>query len=371
MPIADADSPSVDFIVKKGELSETRFDEGPSAASRSLEPGEVLLGVDCYAMTANNITYAVFGEMMNYWDFFPAPEGWGRVPVWGFAEIVASAHPELSVGERLYGYLPMSTHLLVKADNVSAAGFVDVSAHRAERSIFYNQYSRVAADPTYDANREAEQMLVRPLFTTAFLIDQFLAASDFFGAEAVIVTSASSKTSFALAQQLAAREGHPVDVIGLTSPGNVEFVESLGCYDAVVVYDDIATLAPTRPTAMVDMAGNASVTCAVHAHLGDHLKHSLRVGGTHWTAVVGDEPTAGPTPEFFFAPDHVGQRISEWGPQGFQDRVGKAWAAFLPSLGEWIQVERSAGKEATQSVYLQTLAGKARPDRGYILSPGD
>ncbi|MFT5039121.1 MAG: hypothetical protein ACI8TX_000068 [Hyphomicrobiaceae bacterium] len=369
MPIADSAAPSIDFLVRKDALTDTRFVEGPSAADTTLATGEVLLAVDSYAMTANNITYAVLGEMMNYWDFFPAPESWGRIPVWGFAEIVASAHPDLKVGERVYGYLPMSTHLRVQADSVTPAGFIDAVAHRAERSLFYNQYTRVAADPSYDPKREAEQMLLKPLFATAFLIDDFLAAADSHGAEAVILTSASSKTSFALAHLLASREGHPVEVIGLTSPGNVAFVEGLGCYDSVVTYNDVATLAASRPSVIVDMAGNAAVLGAVHNHFGDQLKFSLRVGATHWSEVGGGEPTSGPAPVFFFAPDQLAKRVSDWGMAGFQERLGAAWIGFLTPLGDWIQVERAAGSEATERVYQETLAGNARPDRGYILSP--
>ena len=46
--------------------------------------------MDAFALTTNNITYAVFGAAMQYWDFFPTadPDVWGCVPVWGFAEVV-------------------------------------------------------------------------------------------------------------------------------------------------------------------------------------------------------------------------------------------------------------------------------------------
>ena len=42
--------------------------------------------------------------------FFPAESGWGRVPVWGFADVVGSRHQALAEGVRVFGYLPMSTH---------------------------------------------------------------------------------------------------------------------------------------------------------------------------------------------------------------------------------------------------------------------
>ena len=57
-------------------------------------------------MTANNVTYALMGDAMHYWDFFPAEPGLGLVPLWGFADVVASSTDGVEVGTRVYGYLP-------------------------------------------------------------------------------------------------------------------------------------------------------------------------------------------------------------------------------------------------------------------------
>jgi Protein of unknown function (DUF2855) len=51
-----------------------------------------------FALTANNITYAVIGEELKYWQLFPAPEGYGNVPVRGFGEVIAAKHPGIAVG---------------------------------------------------------------------------------------------------------------------------------------------------------------------------------------------------------------------------------------------------------------------------------
>ena len=95
------------FRVGRDDLRTCGFTDGDLA----IADGEVLLGIDRFALTANNITYAVFGDAMSYWNFFPAAEGWGNVPVWGFADVVESRFDGLEVGERIYGYLPMSTHV--------------------------------------------------------------------------------------------------------------------------------------------------------------------------------------------------------------------------------------------------------------------
>src|SRR5689334_14380378 len=85
-------------------------------ATTRVEPDRARLRVDAFALTSNNITYAVFGAAMQYWDFFPTadPEAWGCVPVWGFAEVVESTSDACTVGERLYGYLPMASELVVE-----------------------------------------------------------------------------------------------------------------------------------------------------------------------------------------------------------------------------------------------------------------
>jgi hypothetical protein len=164
----------------------------------------VLIGVDRFAFTANNITYGAVGELIGYWNFFPARDGWGRIPVWGFGEVMRSRHEALPVGERVYGYLPISTHLVIQPDHVSPAGFVDAVGHRSALPPIYNRYTRVAADPMHERRREAHIALFRPLFTTAFLLDDLLAEREGFGARRVVLSSASSKTALGLAHLLTA-----------------------------------------------------------------------------------------------------------------------------------------------------------------------
>jgi hypothetical protein len=149
---------SLHFEVRRDDLRVTRFAEEPLADPA---PGEVILRIDRFALTANNITYAVAGDMLSYWKFFPAEAGFGRVPVWGFGEVARSTVPALREGERVYGYFPMSTHLAVRPDALTPAGFVDAVAHRASLPPVYNQYRRVAADPGYDASLEDRGLLHR------------------------------------------------------------------------------------------------------------------------------------------------------------------------------------------------------------------
>lgn len=357
-----------DFLVGRGDLHRVAWQDAPAPATVELAPGQVLLAVDSFAMTANNVTYAVFGDAMRYWEFYPAPEGWGRVPVWGFAVVERSAHPGVKPGERVFGYLPMSTHFVVQADQVTPSGFVEVAAHRRDLAAIYNQYQRTAADPGYDPKREAEQMLLRVLFLTGWLIDDFLGDNGLFGARSVLVSSASSKTSIGLAASLSLRGRDAVEVVGLTSKGNLAFVGAMDCYHRAVAYDDIRSLPATTPTVFVDMAGDGNVTRAVHEHFGDNLKYSCAVGGTHWTNTAFGQQFPGPTPTLFFAPSQVEKRMADWGPAGLQQRMGDAWKAFLPRVDGWITVERAKGREAIEKAWLDALDGRADPRKGYVLS---
>jgi hypothetical protein len=230
----------------------------------------VLLGVDSFGLTTNNITYAVMGAEMNYWDFFPVPEGddWARMPVWGFADVVASEADGVPEGTRIFGYLPPASNLVVQPDRADPLDFVDTTPHRAKLPAAYNRYIRVAGLPFYEESNEDQQMLLWPLYFTSFLIDDFLDDEDMFGTKSAVLSSASSRTSSALAYLLGQRDG--IEVIGLTSPGNVEFTESLGIYDKVVPYEELESL-DREPAVYVDMSGDAKVRSAVHGHYGDEL----------------------------------------------------------------------------------------------------
>ena len=340
-----------------------------------LADGEVLMAVDRFALTANNITYGVAGDSIGYWQFFPAigADGtesaqWGCIPVWGFADVIASKHPGVPTGERLYGYFPMASHVTLAPEKVTAQGLVDGAAHRSALPVVYNQYSRCSSDPSYVVTQEAEQMLYRPLFTTSFFLDDFLADNAFFAATTVLLTSASSKTSLGLAQLLQANRS--CKVVGLTSQGNKEFVQGLGCYQEVLGYDEVAQLA-LEPTVMVDMAGSGTVRRAVHTHLGDQLRYSCAVGATHWEAASiggGQSDLPGPKPEMFFAPSQIQKRLKEWGREAYEAKMAVAWSGFLQVASGWIEVEQGTGAEALTSVYKAFIEGKADPAKGYVMS---
>jgi NADPH:quinone reductase-like Zn-dependent oxidoreductase len=355
-----------DFLVKRGELGECRVVE---SATPEIGAGEALLRVESFGLTANNVTYAVMGEAMSYWNFFPAEEGWGRVPMWGFAEVERSEVEGVEVGTRIYGYLPPSSHLVVTPVDADPSGFLDGAAHRAELPSAYHRYLASDADPFYTAESEAIQMLLRPLFFTSFLIDDQLADEGLARRGPIVMSSASSKTAIAAAFMLAQREG--IELIGLTSPRSAEFVAELGIYDSCVSYDAIATL-ERGPASFVDFAGDAAVRQAVHSHFGEELVHSMAVGITHWEdlgAGVGELP--GPRPAFFFAPDRVVKRAKDWGRAGLEQRVADAWHPFCEWTAGWLETIPDQGFEGLREAWSEVLAGDVDPRTAHVISLRD
>lgn len=337
-----------------------------------LRDGGVRLRVQSFGLTANNVTYAAAGDLIGYWTFFPAPDlgdevAWGRVPVWGFADVVESRCEGVAEGERLFGYLPMSTELVIEPGRVTDSTLLDATAHRAALPVVYNQYVRCGADPAYSPDAEAEQMLYRPLFLTSFLIDDALDDQDMFGADTVVLGSASSKTAFGTAFLLNRREG--VRVVGLTSATNAGFVRSLGCYDQVYTYDEVDDL-PDGRVAFVDMSGDTAVVRRVHERYGDDLTYSMVVGITHWEdrgAAAG--PLPGPAPSMFFAPSQIEKRRQDWGPGGVDERFAAAWGPFIQFVGDLVHIAHGEGADAVVEAFAELVENRTPPDVAHVLHP--
>ena len=354
--------------VDKSELTKAEvvdLDQGP------LPDGAVRLAIESFSLTANNVTYAVVGDGFGYWNFFPAPEGKGIVPIWGHARVAQSNHPEFAEGERVYGYLPMASHLDVVPGKVSAGGFVDMAEHRQPMSPVYNQYSRLAADPEHDPAREGERMIFGPLFKTGFLIEYFMRGEEWFGASQVILTSASSKTAMGLAS-VARRRSPQVKRVGLTSAGNLQFVKDSGLYDEVLSYDDVGSL-PRSPSVTVDFAGNTKLLGQLHHHLGEVLKYSCLVGATHVEerggGLGGGADLPGPTPTLFFAPDHAVALFKEHGPEKAGAMVAESWRGFLEDAGGSVDIERHSGLAAARDIFVAMVGGKVDPAKGIVIEP--
>jgi hypothetical protein len=353
------------LLVRKTSLPETRWQQQEDAP---LAAGTIRLHVDLFSLTANNITYAAMGEAMDYWRFFPSDDSaWGVIPVWGFATITESAHPGLKPGEKLYGYWPMADQAVLQADQITPGSLIDAAPHRASLHPVYNQYTRCTRDPFYTPDSEPVQALLRPLFMTSWLIDDFLADNGCFGAGTLLLSSASSKTAYGTAFQLAQREG--LRVVGLTSAANRAFCEGLGCYHQVLSYDELDTLTADATCVYVDFAGGAALRRQIHTRFSG-LRYSCAIGATQVSDLGGGKGLPGPAPTLFFAPAQVKKRRADWGAAVLGQRLLADWQRFTTRVNDpanpWLRVRSHEGTEALVAAYGEMLAGRSDPSEGHV-----
>ena len=350
-----------------GDVSIVNYDEG------ILPDGQIRVDIGPFALTANNVTYMVTGDQIGYWSLFnpmaydlTQDSTQGRLPVWGYGVVRESRFPGIEVGAKLYGFFPIAKSMDMQPGRLSAHGFTDIAEHRSGLHGLYSSYSFTNADPSYGVHSDLQPVL-RPLFTTSFLIDDFLDDEAFFGAEQVLILSASSKTALGTAYCLKARNAMPV--VGLTSGGNKSFVDGTGFYDEVFTYDSITDMNPDVRTVVVDMSGNMGVIRTLEDHFEENLNYICRVGISHWQEAAKTPPKRTATPTaFFFAPDRVKQRIEDWGQAGFAQNLGARWMPFLETASAWLTVEKAEGVESVLKNYQSLLSGQSAPNKGYLFS---
>lgn len=359
------------LLMRRDRLDRMRIDR----ADATPEPGadEIVLGLDRFALTTNNITYAAFGEAMKYWEFFPVEDpGWGQMPVWGYADVVASTVPAIGVGQRYFGYFPTATHLCVRPGKINPSSFRDDMAHRRELPDIYNWYQRTDQDPFHGTETEPLHAIYRPLFITAFTLADFVHDNGGFGASRLLISSASSKTAYATAWCL--RQLGDMQLIGLTSDRNLDFVAETGLYDQALRYDDLERLNDTTPTLYIDVAGNPDLTRSIHQTLGDSLVYDCTVGSAQSprpSAPPVDLP--GPRPRFFFAPEHIARRHQDWGVAEFNRRAGEATEGFYRYVTRpeqpLLMITHIDGLAGAEKVIAAMLAGQVNPREGHLVQP--
>jgi len=357
------------LLMNRSRFEEMQIDSTTSPAAKD---GEVVLALDRFSLTVNNITYAAFGDALRYWEFFPSGvDGQGLLPVWGYADVVESRAEGVEPGQRFFGYYPSATHLVVQPGKTGARSFRDESAHRRQLPEVYNWYQCSDNDPFQSTASEPLHAIFRPLFVTAFGLADFLTEQQFFGAEQVVISSASSRTGYSEAFSIGRQSD--IELIGLTSAGHRDFVEGLGLYSKVLAYDDLEQLDPKRPTVYVDVAGNTDLQRRVHRRLGELLVHDAALGAAHaHEPPQPDVDLPGPTPTFFFAPEWIARRQAEWGSEAFNRRVGEAVAGFFAHVTQHqlISIQEQHGLEAAREVLSEMLDGRTDPAIGHVIRLG-
>jgi hypothetical protein len=341
------------FEVWQADLNATRMVEarlGPPGE------GEVLFEVEKFAFSANNVTYALLGEALRYWDLFPAEPGWGRIPVWGYLRVLSSGVPGVEPGRRAYGLCPMATRVTLRPDRVGRSTFSEGSPSRKGLSSVYNVYSWAEPSP-----HEDEFLVLSPSFWLSFTLDDYLARNTSAGLT-VVVTSASSKAAIGLAHLLA-RRGVPV--AGLTSPARVAFTRSLSLYGQVLPYDQAESL-PTGAATIVDLTSDATLRDRLDRHLR-RRPDIIIAGGTHGEAAALAMDSPGERTAVFSAPQAISDLAHEWGWALLDQRFRAALGSFATHAASWLSIRRHRGLEDAAAVYQRVLTNAGSPDEADLI----
>lgn len=305
-----------------------------------LKEGEVRLRLKAYSLTANNVSYALAGDSLGYWRFFPSQDDlWGQVPVMGVAEVSESTIGELAVGSLVWGWFPMTDALVVEPGRMTRYGFTDVNPERGDNAAIYRRYEFFEDDEL-----RHYRMSLKGLFTTSWLFAQSLRLERYSETKQAVLTSASSKTALALAHELRAQN---ILVVGLTSGSNKRFVKETQLYDEVYSYDEVRALSKAA-TVIVDFAGDSGLLDVISEYLGDNLVHCGLIGATKNLPKKGG--VLAEKRKFFFAP-HAAEELAEAG-------------LFDPSAVDRSLIEFS--RWASEFVDLVTLATDAEVEQGWL-----
>ncbi|KAH7926170.1 hypothetical protein BV22DRAFT_1111900 [Leucogyrophana mollusca] len=383
--------------------------------AKDIPPNHVLIEVDRFGFSANNVTYQALGEAphFRYFDFHPAPtvgdvsaQTHGVIPVWGFGTVVTSTHAKIASGERVYGYFAPTRYLLlpVSPSDVNKFAFFVPRPHLPADRRPYNQITRCEADPLYNPSTVAEDltMLYRPLFWTSFWCEDWLNSTDYRGgASRVLLSSASSKTAFCLAYLINKRVSQATGpiarsrkVIGLTSKKNLEFTKRLGLYDEVLEYDSFTSSAAMHLAdekwVYVDVAGNDSLNAKIFAHFESSVQPNMvacialgltnlspaadDASSTKWSKNdFSDKPGMSsvdkkiPEVEQFFMPEWLVVRKHQLSVSEIAKLQKDAWTGLMQDcLGWGVNLRRVRGPEEVKKAYADVVRTGIPPHEGFI-----
>lgn len=325
------------------------------------DPDALVLEVLRFSLATNNLGYVMLGDVLRSWDAYPSPTpGWGRVPVWGAARVLAAPPGVADVGTVVTGYLPMATHTALRATAVPEG----VLAVDQPRAAMLPIYRRLTTAPPELAQWDERQIDVDTVLLAVFPFAALL-SRELQQADRVVVSSASSRSAAALARLLSVAG---TTVTGLTSARHRDAVESFGVYEDVLTYDDIGALPLRGDVVYADLAGAAEVSAALRSRLGPRLAATVVVGGTHLRSWSADAPQD-PTVSVFSTGDREQELAAEIG----QDAIEQLYLAARTELngwaGQWLQVRTMSGLEAADATWRDIAAGRSDPLSAVVIRP--
>ncbi|KAF2737986.1 hypothetical protein EJ04DRAFT_509942 [Polyplosphaeria fusca] len=249
----------------------------PSESLPDLSPSSLRLRSKILGLTTNNFSYARrLGEALGWWTIYPIPPNtpapyddkstYMRTPAWGYAEVVESTFSGVSVGQTLYGYLPIGTDafdLQVEAAPGLKNQILVTNPHRKDMWVIYNRYRVEPPLADLEKSKGLDSMgwdsCMWGLFATGYNMSTFAFGWDekrrvhpwapgewsaddaSLDDAAVVILSASGKTSMSFAYALRhnrPKQHQPKLVIGIGSAATQSMTQKSGFHDHAVLYSD-------------------------------------------------------------------------------------------------------------------------------------
>ena len=368
------------------------------------------------SLTANNKFYNDFGEKppLNFFKCYPIDsersnlvdnddneislENYAHPVAWGIAQVEKSELEDVKVGTRYLAQLPIG-------DSVSFKGAkVDPDKHNAliiERSGVLAAYNVFQKWDYSDGNINEDLALACfPGIITGYGLNFNLRHNDYYGADAVVLTAASSKVSLALAIYLRHNsEEYPSTnkkIIGYTSESNKEFCQKTGLYDEVLGYEDTLkplTGATKSSFVVIDTSGKGSVYEQNSKEDNVKIVKLLSVGNASGTP---DKQSTGssfsivstfklilgmlgaprfllswlnPTLEIYFIALDLDELNALWGKdkaKATQDEYTKIFCDVVDK-NKWISVRTCDTEESIQQGFSDICQGNVPPSETIVL----
>ncbi|KAL2815308.1 hypothetical protein BJX63DRAFT_390071 [Aspergillus granulosus] len=154
------------------------------APAEPLKPSSIRIRTALLGLTSNNLTYALGGSVLGWWDAYPLPtsapapydgQAWGIVPAWGFAVVLESTLAGITTGETLFGLWPTSSHQVdLELTATDQPGhWIEVSPHRQNLASFYNRYT-IFDTRGQGLDKFAWDAVVYPTWGAGYILSEYI-----------------------------------------------------------------------------------------------------------------------------------------------------------------------------------------------------
>ena len=408
-----ADSISYSFVSKKDCFTNKKL-ELLQTKHENTTPPAVSFKVIKGSMTANNKFYWSFGEKppFNFNKCYQLVDKTSTLVdnidtqigndymspvVWGIAEVTSTTIEGVEVGAQYLGLLPIGDSVsFAKASSKKEDGSIVVD--RPATFAAYNSFNKIESDTAMSTSCEYSDLALVcfPGIVTGHGLYFRMLEQNCYDADAVVITSASSKVALAMALYMKNdphKKFENIPIIGCTSNNNMQFCKQTGLYDTLFCYDDI--LPPEKKYVIVDIAGRADVYTRNKNEEGFGITKLLVVGNSSgiedkkgtfsaFTAYAKIKMIMGmmglpprlhswmprPTQELYLIWEDMAAMEKKWGKDKVKDVQRESSFTFCKAAKEWMSIREAKTEEEIGKAFVDILEGSVPPSEIVALDIG-